>query len=54
MMEKERGERFWMEVLSRPVLATNTDEGIRAVRKKGWSAKGDLDLELMEQMAKEP
>jgi hypothetical protein len=30
--EKERGERFWVEVLGRPVPATNTDDGIRAVR----------------------
>jgi hypothetical protein len=27
--EKERGERFWVEVLGRPVPATNTDDGIR-------------------------
>src|SRR5881275_1262172 len=31
--EKERGERFWIEVLGRPVPATNTDDGIRAVRE---------------------
>jgi hypothetical protein len=30
--EKERGERFWIGVLGRPVPATNTDDGIRAVR----------------------
>jgi hypothetical protein len=30
--QKERGQRFWIEVLGRPVPATNTDEGIRAVR----------------------
>jgi hypothetical protein len=30
--EKERGERFWIEVLGRPVPAPNTDDGIRAVR----------------------
>src|SRR5207302_3177288 len=30
--EKERGERFWIEVLGRPVPATNTEDGIRAVR----------------------
>ena len=30
--EKEPGERFWIEVLGRPVPATNTDDGIRAVR----------------------
>src|SRR5215831_17428946 len=30
--EKERGERFLIEVLSRPMPSTNTDEGIRAVR----------------------
>src|SRR5215469_11713689 len=29
--EKERGERFLIEVLGRPVPATNTDDGIRAV-----------------------
>ena len=29
---KERGERFWIEVLGRPVPATNTDDGIRAIR----------------------
>ena len=29
---KGRGERFWIEVLARPVPATNTDDGIRAVR----------------------
>jgi hypothetical protein len=110
--EKERGERFLIEVLGRPVPATNTDDGIRAVRgnkpidpesvrrylddkfgenlkavrsamqklakaykpqelahdayplyerfrpsipegKKGWGAKGDLDLGLIEQLAKE-
>src|SRR5215831_17822603 len=108
--EKERGERFWIEVLGRPVPATNTDDGIRAVRgwnpidpdsvrcyledkfgddlkavrsamqklaraykpqelvhdayrlyerfrpdipagKKGWGARGDLDLGLIEEMA---
>jgi hypothetical protein len=30
--EKERDERFWIEVLGRPVPATNTDDGIRPVR----------------------
>jgi hypothetical protein len=30
--QKGRGERFWVEVLGRPVPAANTDEGIRAVR----------------------
>jgi hypothetical protein len=30
--EKGRGERFFIEVLGRPVPATNTDDGIRAVR----------------------
>src|SRR5205809_6213706 len=30
--QKERGERFWIEVLGRPVPATNTEDGIRAVR----------------------
>ena len=30
--QKERGERFWVEVLGRPVPATNTEDGIRAVR----------------------
>jgi hypothetical protein len=30
--EKERGERFWIEICGRPVPATNTDDGIRAVR----------------------
>ena len=30
--EKERGERFLIEVLGRPVPATNTEDGIRAVR----------------------
>jgi hypothetical protein len=29
---KGRGERFWIEVLGRPVPVTNTDDGIRAVR----------------------
>src|SRR5215813_9026966 len=29
--EKERGERFLIEVLGRPVPATNTEDGIRAV-----------------------
>jgi hypothetical protein len=29
--EKEQGERFWIESLGRPVPATNTDDGIRAV-----------------------
>ena len=110
--QKERGQRFWVEVLGRPVPATNTDEGIRAVRgskpldpdsvrryledkfgddlkaarsamqklaraytpqglahnayrlyerfrpdipagKKGWGAKGDLDLGLVGRLAKE-
>jgi hypothetical protein len=31
--EKERGERFWIEVCGRAVPATNTDDGIRAVQK---------------------
>jgi hypothetical protein len=30
--EKERGERFLIEVMGRPVPATSTDDGIRAVR----------------------
>jgi hypothetical protein len=30
--EKERGERFLIEVCGRPVPAMNTDDGIRAVR----------------------
>lgn len=30
--EKERGEEFWIEICGRPVPATNTDEGIRAVQ----------------------
>ena len=30
--EKERGEGFWIGVLGWPVPATNTDDGIRAVR----------------------
>jgi len=30
--EKERGERFWIEVLGRPVPAIVTEEGIQAVR----------------------
>ena len=30
--KKERGERFRVEVLGRPVPATNTEDGIRAVR----------------------
>src|ERR1700686_2133560 len=30
--EKERGEQFLMQVLGRPVPATNTEDGIRAVR----------------------
>ncbi len=110
--EKERGERFLIEVCGRPVPAMNTDEGIRAVRdtkpidpgsvqrylddkfgenlkavqsamqklakaykpselahdayplyerfrpdipagKKGWGAKGDLDLGLIGRLAKE-
>ncbi len=109
---KERGERFWIEVCGRPVPATNTDDGIRAVRggraidpdsvwryleyrfgenveavrsamkklakaykpqelahdayrlyerfrpgipagKKGWGAKGDLDLGLIGPLARE-
>src|SRR5205807_3330535 len=29
---KEGGERFWIEVLGRPVPVINTDDGIRAVR----------------------
>jgi hypothetical protein len=110
--EKEPGERFLIEVLGRPVPATNTDDGIRAVQKgrpidpdsvrhylgnkfgddlkavrsamqklakayppqqlghdayslyerfrpeipagkKGWGARGDLDLERIEGLAKE-
>jgi hypothetical protein len=110
--EKERGERFLIEVCGRAVPATNTDEGIRAVRgrnpidpesalhylenkfgedlkavrsamqklakayspkelagrayslyeefrsaipasKRGWGARGDLDLRLIERLAKE-
>ena len=110
--EKERGQRFWIEVLGRPVPVTNTDDGLRAVRggksinpdsvrrylddkfgddlktvrsamqklaraykpqelahdayrlyerfrpdipagKKGWGAKGDLDLGLIGRLAKE-
>jgi hypothetical protein len=110
--EKERGQRFWIEVLGRPVPATNTEDGIRAVRgrnpinpdsvrryledkfgddlkavrsamqklakaykpqelahdayrlyerfrpdtpagKRGWGAKGDLDLGLIGRLAKE-
>jgi hypothetical protein len=110
--EKERGERFLIEVCGRPVPAMNTDDGIRAVRgstpidpggvrrylddkfgenlkavqsalqklakaykpselahdayplyerfrpdipagKKGWGAKGDLDLGSIEKLAKE-
>jgi hypothetical protein len=110
--ETKRGERFRIEVCGRPVPATNTDEGIRAVRgrnpidpdgvrrylddkfgddvkavrsamqkvaktynpkeladhayslyerirpdipagKKGWGAKGDLDLGLVGRLAKE-
>jgi hypothetical protein len=110
--EKERGERFLIEVLGRPVPATNTDDGIRAVRgrnpidpdsvrrylsdkfgddlkavrstlqklaksykpqelphnacllyerfrpdipagKKGWGAKGDLDLGLIGRLGKD-
>ena len=109
--EKERGERFWIEVCGRPVPAMNTEEGIRAVKGaqviepngvrrylegkfgddlkaarsamqklakaynpqelahdayplyerfrpaipegvKGWGAKGDLDLGLVERLAK--
>src|SRR5438309_8635541 len=30
--EKEPGERFWVEVLGRPMPAMNTEDGIRAVR----------------------
>ena len=30
--EKEPGERFWVEILGRPVPATNADDGVRAVR----------------------
>jgi len=30
--DKKRGEEFWIELCGRPVPATNTDEGIRAVR----------------------
>src|SRR5476651_992038 len=36
--EKERGERFLIEVCGRPVPAMNTDDGIRAV-------KGDQEIE---------
>jgi hypothetical protein len=110
--EKERGEEFWIEVCGRPLPATSTEEGIRAVKGaqviepegvrrylegkfgddlgkvraamqrlaksyppkqlaevafhlyerfrpaipegvRGWGAKGDLDLGLIEQLAKE-
>ena len=110
--EKERGERFFIEVCGRPVPAVNTDEGIRAVKGaqviepngvrrylegkfgddlkavrsamqrlaknykpselahdayplyerfrrsipegvKGWGAKGDLDIGMIERLAKE-
>ena len=110
--EKERGERFLVEVCGRPVPATNTDDGIRAMKGaqviepdsvrrylsdkfaenlkavrsvmqklaraykpkelahdayplyerfrpsipegvRGWGAKGDLDLGLIELLAKE-
>ena len=110
--EKERGERFLIELCGRPVPATNTEDGIRAVRgrtpidpdgvrrylgdkfgddlravrsamqrlakaynpkeladhayslyerfrpeipagKKGWGAKGDLDLGPIGRLAKE-
>jgi hypothetical protein len=110
--EKERGQRFLIEVLGRPAPATNTGDGIRAVRgrnpidpdsvrsylsdkfgddlarvqsamqrlarsykpqefahdayrlyerfrpdipagKKGWGAKGDLDLGLIGRLGKE-
>jgi hypothetical protein len=30
--KKERGEKFWIEVLGRPVPAISTDDGIRAVK----------------------
>jgi hypothetical protein len=30
--QKERGERFCVEVMGRPVPTTNTEDGIRAVR----------------------
>jgi hypothetical protein len=109
--EKVRGERFLIEVVGRPVPATNSDDGIRAVQKgkpidpdsvrrylddkfgedlktvrsamqklaraykpqelahdvyriyerfrpdipegvKGWGAKGNLDLELIEGLAR--
>jgi len=109
--EKERGQRFLVEVLGRPVPAVNTEDGIRSVRgrnpidpdsvrryldnkfgedlkavrsamqklaktykpkelarkayplyerfrpdipegKKGWGAKGNLDLGLIERLAK--
>jgi hypothetical protein len=32
--EKERGEEFWIEICRRPVPATNTDDGIRAVPRR--------------------
>jgi hypothetical protein len=110
--EKERGEVFRVELLGRPIPATNTDDGLRAVKGarviepqsvrryldekfgenlkavrsamtklakahkpeelgerayrlyerfrpaipqgvKGWGAKGDLDLGLIERLAKE-
>ena len=109
--EKEQGERFFIKVCGRPVPATNTDDGIRAVSRgqpvdpegvrryledkfgddlktvrlsmiklakayrptelaheayplyeqfrppipegvKGWGAKGELDLGLIERLAK--
>jgi hypothetical protein len=30
--KKERGEEFWIELLGRPVPATSTEDGIRAVK----------------------
>jgi hypothetical protein len=35
--KKERGERFWIEVLGRSVLATNTDAGVRGSEPAGPS-----------------
>src|SRR5580704_8935175 len=43
--EKERGERFWIEVCGRPVPAVNTEDSIRAVkgalRRSSQAACGD-------------
>ena len=51
--EKERGERFFIEVLGRPVPATNTDGGIRAVRGRSPIYPGGVRRYLEERFGED-